>query len=283
MKKALGITALLLMALSGCSRAPQTGFEPPLASDPYQAYQENWQNLELFSGAFEAEYTFSDGDSQRVRADTLIQPGRRSIIDLTYQTTSVAHIMITEEFITLLNHRERYFIREPSTTTTARRMVGIPLLSEEIAALFSGRGFIPERYSQILPTQNEDGSVELELWHSTADLRVEAHIDQFGRLRHLDFINTTTERTFVHAEFLEFRKDSATGIVWPNLLHISLLDRGESLRLSGISVDINNRRLMRGIDRKFVKRERGPRIALDDIPPGPPVLYRNLKVYAEEQ
>jgi hypothetical protein len=190
--------------------------------------------------------------------------------------------MITEEIINLLNHREKYFLREATTVDNARRLIGFPLLSPEIAALLSGQGFVPERFSQILPTANEDGSVTVELWHKHENLRAIAEIDAFARLRKIEFIDTQTEQVFMRARYLEFRFDAVSGIVWPNLLLLELLDRGEHLRLAGVDVDINNQQRLAIADRIFVRRERGPQLQLETIPPGAPILYRNLKVYVEE-
>lgn len=283
MKKGLLAALLILIALTACSRKPSDGFRPPIAEDPLAAFLENWHSVRLVSGAYEAEYTFSDGGSQGVRADMLVQPDRRSVVNLTYQTRTVAHVMIAEDVMTLINHREKYFIREQTNAETARRMVGIPLLSQEIAALLSGKGYVPSRYSQVFPTAGEDGGVLLDLWHMDENLRARAGIDKFGRLRWIQFADTNTEFVFLRCEYLEFRQDFATTTVVPDLIVLNLLDRGETLRLEGKSVDINNKRLLDNAGRQFVRRERGPRIRLNDIPEGAPVLYRNLKVYVEDE
>jgi hypothetical protein len=64
---------------------------------------------------------------------------------------------------------------------------------------------------------------------------------------------------------------------------ISILRRNEQIELLARDVDINNERIMERLDKSvFVRLARGTRLELEAIPPGDPVLYRNLKIYVEE-
>lgn len=278
------VAVFLIVVVSGCpTKKPGRGYQPALTSDPYKAQTENWDKAQLFSGAYSARFTYSNGKKIRLRADMVIQPVLQSVYDLSYNANAVAIVTITPDFINLLNHREKYYVRAATTVENAEKLVGIYLPSQEVACMLSGRGFDPERFENIFPGDAEGGGIVLSMYHKIESLRAEAHIDEFGRLLTIIFFEAGENNPFIRAKYNGFRHDEKHDLIWPTVLDIELLDRNEKIHLKAIDVDINSERQMERLNSIFARRVRGNKIDLDKVPPGPPLLYRNLKVYAEDE
>ena len=274
---------LILLFVSGCTRKPSDGYRPPIAEDGIKAQQENWRNVRIFSGRYRITFRYSDGDKISLRGDMVIEPNNRTRVDLSSDRGNEAVVTITPEFTNLLNYREKYFIREPTTASTAERMVGIYLPAQETASLISGQGFGQERFEQVFTDAGEDGATNIRLFHNDQSLRAEGEIDPFGRLRSIRYYDAVSEEMIIDADYLEFRLDSKTGLVWPTLIIIALPKRGEQITIKAADVDIDSEFALKRRSHTFARLESGTRLFLDQIPPGDPLLYRNLKVYVEEK
>jgi hypothetical protein len=275
------ITAAGFLTAS-CARKPPDGFRPPLADDPLQAQIDNWRRAHILSGAYGVAFSYADGDTVRLRADLLDEPGERARVDLSSDRGAEAVVTITPEFINLLNHREKYWIRETSSASINERMVGLPLPAQEAAALLAGMGFDPERFEHIYTDADAEGGVRLRLYHATAPLTGTGSIDAFGRLRSIAYSDSGSEQVVIAVQYLDFRHDADSGLIWPGRVEIDLPLRGESISLSARDVDIDNERVMSRLKRLFARLETGSRIHIEQVPPGAPLLYRNLKVYVED-
>jgi hypothetical protein len=274
---------MLALSISSCIPRTTDGYKPPLASDGLKAHEANWQNASLVSGLYRVTFTYDDGKRIRLNCNMAVEPESRARVDLSSDRGAEAVVTLTPEFINLLNHREKYYIREKATPYNAGRMVGLELPVQEAAALLCGEGFATERFDHLLRTTTEEGGTDLSMYHKTEALKALAYIDPFGRLRHISYLDSVTEEIILRVNYGDFRVEKSSGFYWPGKLVISILRRHEQIELIARDVDINNERVMERLDKSvFVRLARGTRLDLEAIPPGDPVLYRNLKVYVEE-
>jgi hypothetical protein len=146
--------------------------------------------------------------------------------------------------------------------------------------LLSGRGIEPESYDQLFKDPAEGGGLMISAFHAGADLRLNAYIDSYGRLRSVRFVDSLTDRPVISASYLGFRLDRRTGLVWPGVIEVELLSHGESVRFSAYDVDHNPE----GLDLKYIftTHAHRNRLRLADVPPGPPLLYSSAKEYVQQ-
>lgn len=280
--RVLTVLISLLLIFCGCIKRPGDGYRPPAADDPLNAFRSNWEHAEVVSGVYKVIFTYENGDRVSLNADMVIEPRLRARVDLIYNgTTKFAIVTLTPEFINLLNIRERYFIREVTSPENAGKMIGIYLPPQEVSALLCGEGFIPDR-EQVYTDPDGEGGISLRLFHSSEDFRAIGRIDRFGRLRSIRYINAITEELLIVATYREFRLDRRSGLVWPGRIEIYLPKSGEKILFLEKGVDINEPDVQSRFETIFAKLERGDRIRLENIPPGPPLLYRSVKEYAEK-
>lgn len=283
-KLILLLSMLLFLACStACMKSISDGFKPPLAANPQEAFTRNWEPVTLVSGRYDARFVDKNGEDFNLRADLLIEPGVRSRYELSYGGTPVALVIITKEFVDLINRREKYYVLEDNTPETSDRLVGLKLPAEDIANILSGKGFSLERFDQIYPTTSPGGDASLKMFHKTAPLIAEAVVDRFGRLRSILYKNAETEAPLLKAEYWEFRHNGSLNTTWPKRLVISLIERGDQIILDGQDIDINRKDRFSRLDALFRKHLSGSHIRLEDVPEGAPLLYRNLKNYADEE
>ena len=284
--KKLTVLSLLLICITSftaCMKSVSDGFRPPLAANPQEAFENNWKPVNLVSGAYDARFVDRNGEDFNLRADLLIEPGIRSRYELSYGGTPVALVIITKNFVDLINRREKYYVLEDNTPETSDRLIGMKLPAEDIANILSGKGYSPERFEQIYPSKSETGAVSLKMFHKTAPLVAEAVIDEFGRLRSILYRDADTEAAILKAEYWEFRHNGSLNTTWPKRLVIKLIERGDQIILDGQKIDINRKDRYRRMDFLFAKTELGSHIRLQDVPEGAPLLYRNLKNYTNEE
>jgi hypothetical protein len=255
-------TIALIFLLDACAARRPDGYRPPPAQDPWAAWEANWSGFNLVSGAY-----------------MVIERGERSRIDLSSDRGAEAIVILKPGTINLVNQRERYYLDEEDTPANADRIVGLYLPPTEVAALLSGRGIEPKSYDQLYKDPAEDGGLTISAFHAGADLRLNAYIDSYGRLRSVRFVDSLTDRPVVSASYLGFRLDKRTGLVWPGVIEVELLSHGESVRFNAYDVDHNPE----GLDLKFIfaTHAHRNRLRLADVPPGPPLLYRSAKEYVQ--
>lgn len=286
MKKLILLLSLVLIVSSftACMKSVSDGFRPPISQNPQEAFVNNWEAVNLVSGAYDARLIYGNGEDFNLRADLLIQPGKKSLYDLSYGGTPVALVIITQEFVNLINRREKYYILEDNSPETSDRLIGFKLPAEDIANILSGKGVSLERFEQVYPTPNPEGGVSLKMFHKTAPLVAEAVVDQFGRLRSVLYRNSETDAPLLRAEYLEFRLNGSLNAAWPTRLEISLLHRGDKIILDGQgSIDLNRKDRYPLLGNLFKRHAMGDRIRLEEVPEGTPLLYRNLKNYKDEE
>ena len=277
----LVLNAIILLA--GCARKPNDGFRPPLAENPLEFHYDNWSRAKLLSGFYRTTFEYSDGDKLSLKAEVVVEPDARSYIKLISDRGTEAMVTITPEFVNLLNNRDKYYINEPTTAEVAERMVGLHLPSQEAACLLAGSGFDQERMEHIYADPAADGGVALRMFHATEDIRATGRIDEFGRLRSITYYDATTDEALISADYLSFRHEGQAGLVWPGIVEIYLPRRNEHITLRATDVDINNDYVLGRADKfVFARLVRGTRLHLEDIPPGAPLLYRDLKVYIQD-
>lgn len=273
---------LLLYLITGCSHKPVDGFRPPLSKNPLETQQNNWNAAKLLSGFYKVTFQYSNGEKITLKGDTVIEPDARTRMGLVSDFQEEAVVTITPEFINLLNHREKYFIREQTSISIAEQMIGLYLPAQEAASVLCGKGFNRERFEQIYSNDLEGGSKSIQLFHAQESLKTEAVIDQFGRLRLVKYIDTTKDVEVINARYLEFRHDSKSGLIWPTYIVINLPQRGERITMIATNITINNEYVLGRLEYTFARLERGKRLYLENIPPGEPLLYRNLKNYVAD-
>jgi hypothetical protein len=272
-------SALLVLLLSGCPPKQPLGYSPPPADDPLAAFKANWAKFKLVSGQYKVAFRYSDGQKVTLRADMIVENGDRSRVDLSSDRGSEAVVIISPDFINLLNQRERYYVREENTPENAGRLVGLYLPPREVAAVLSGRGLDSNGFTQLYREPDGDGGVRLLGFHEKESLRVTARIDAGGRLLSARYTQADTDEPIVDIRYLAFRLDGAGGLVWPTHLEIDLLRSGDKIILRAGDVDINP--VKPDLDFLLSPRQlgSGERLRLEDVPPGPPLLYRSAKEY----
>ena len=271
--------AALALATTSCPPRRTDGYRPPLAGDPVAAFADNWEPLEAMSGAYRARFRYADGKRVPLTANMVVERDARVRVDLSSDRGSEAIVIIGPELINLVNLRDRYHVREENNPYNAGRMIGIYLPPEEVAAILSGRGIEAERFSQIYADPADGGGVYLRAYHADEALRAAAYVDAYGRMRSARYIDSRSEEQIVSVSYSGFRLDGDTGIVWPGTIEIELEHSGEQITLSAYRVDVNPTGL--DLDFIFLPRERGSRLWLDDVPPGPPLLYRSAREYVQ--
>ena len=271
--------AALALAATSCPPRRTDGYRPPPAADPVAAFAANWAPLEVMSGAYRARFRYADGKRVPLTANVVVERGARLRVDLSSDRGSEAIVIIVPELINLVNLRDRYHVREENTPYNAGRMIGIYLPPEEVAAILSGRGFEPGRFSQVYAEPADGGGASLRAYHAGEALRVDAYVDAYGRLRSARYIDGRSDEPIVAVSYRGFRLDGESGIVWPGTTEIELALSGEQITLSALRVDVNPTGL--DLDFIFLPRERGSRLRLDDVPPGPPLLYRSAREYVQ--
>jgi hypothetical protein len=274
---------LLLIAvfslLEACAEHRPDGYRPPQAQDPWAAWEANWSGFKLLSGAYRVNFRYSDGQKVSLTANMVVERGERSRIDLSSDRGAEAIVILKPEIINLVNQRDRYYLDEENTPANADRIVGLYLPPAEVTALLTGRGIEPESFDQIFKDPAEEGGLMISGYHSRANLRFNAYIDAFGRLRSIRFTDSLTDQPVVAASYLGFRLDKRTAIVWPGVIEVELLSHGEFVRFSASDVDINPE----GLDLKYIYTTHAHRnrLRLEDVPPGPPLLYSSAKEYVQ--
>jgi len=280
MKRVLFLATVAVIALglfTSCAERRPEGYRPPMAKDPWAAYEANWSGFSLISGAYRVRFQYSDGQAVKLTANMVVERGDRTRIDLSSDRGAEAIVILKPEIINLVNLRDRYYLDEANTSENADRMVGLYLPPTEVSALLSGIGIRPESYDQLFTDPADGGGMMVSGFHASADLRLNAYVDAYGRLRSLRFVDSITDEPVIAARYLGFRLDGRTGAVWPGIVEIDLLRHGESVRFTASDVDLNPD----GLDLKFIftTRAHRDRLRLDDVPPGPPLLYRSAKEY----
>ncbi len=282
MKRILSLAIVVVFALgltTSCAERRPEGYRPLITGDPWAAYEANWSEFGLISGAYRVLFQYSDGQRVKLTANMVVEKGDRSRIDLSSDRGAEAIVILKPEIINLVNQRDRYYLDEANTPENADRMVGLYLPPAEVSALLSGIGIQPGSYSQLYTDPADGGGLLVSGFHASADLRLNAYVDAYGRLRSLRFVDSVTDEPVVAARYLGFRLDRRTGVVWPGIVEIDLQRHGESVRFTASDVDLNPE----GLDLKFIftTRAHRDRVRLDDVPPGPPLLYRSAKEYVK--
>ena len=276
--QAMTITALVLVSTACPPREP-LGYQPPPAADQIGAFEANWRGLEVISGSFRTTFRYSDGQKVTLTANLVVDGRERSFVELSSDRGMEALVVVNASVINLVHIRDRYHVREENNRENAGRLIGLYLPPQEVAAVLAGRGLLLERFEQMYSEPDEDGRLQLSGYHATENLRASALIDGYGRLLSIRYIDTTSDEAIVEARYLGFRLDKATGLVWPSRIEVDLLRTGDGIVMRAADVDLNNKEL--DLNYIFTPREtrRGSRLRLEDVPPGPPLLYRSAKEY----
>lgn len=277
---ALAATTLLaLLLFPSCSERRSDGFRPPPTADPWGAWETNWSPLQAVSGAWRVSFRYADGKKVPLLANMVVERLERSFIELRSDRGMEAIVVLKPDTINLVNQRDRYYLEEANTPENSDRVVGLYLPPREVAAVLNGRGIETGSYDQLYKDPSEEGGIFVSGFHAAADLRLEAYIDAFGRLRSVRFTDVNSDRPVVAARYFSFRLDRKTGIVWPGVIEIDLLRHGEQVTFRASDVDINPT----GLDFKFIftTRAHRRRLRLEDVPPGPPLLYNSAKEYVK--
>lgn len=284
MKRLVCLLAFVLPVLtlaSGCAtHTPGDGYRPPIVRDHLAALAQNWNRVELLWGFRGVTFEYADGEAVSLDAELFVQPLLRSRYDLISSRGAEAVVTVTPDFINLLNHRERYFLREPTSPANAELLVGLYLPAQELAAILSGRGFDPSRCDQVYADPEENGGAYLRLFHAAEPIVATGYIDAYGRLRSIIYRESNGDTPIVRVSYSDFRLDGDAGLVWPGRIIIELMRRGERITLDGGRIEVNDPAMLANLDaRIFARLERGDRIWLRDVPAGPPLLYRSVKEY----
>jgi hypothetical protein len=276
----LALTLVVLLAAACATKQPGDGYRPPATRDGLAALAQNWDRVSLYWGFRGVTFEYSDGESVSLDAEIFVQPLLRSRYDLISSRGNEAVVTVTPDFINLLNHRERYFLRETTTPENAEQLVGLFLPAQELAAILSGRGFDPARFAQVYADPDDTGGSFLRLFHASEPIVASGWIDPYGRLRSIIYRESDSDAPIVRVSYDDFHRDSDSGLVWPGHVVIELMRRGERITLDGGRISINDPAMMQNLDsRIFARLERGQRVYLQDVPPGPPLLYRSVKEY----
>jgi hypothetical protein len=278
---AFSAAAVMVLLLTGCPPKEPLGYSPPRAEDPLAAFEANWAKLRLVSGEYKVNFRYSDGQKVSLRADMIVENGNRLRIDLSSDRGNEAVVIISPDIINPLNLRERYYVREDNTPENAGRLVGLYLPPREVAAVLSGRGLDTKDFAQLYREPDGKGGLRLLGFHEKESLRVTAAIDAYGRLLSARYTQADTDEPIVDIRYLAFRLDGASGLVRPTRLEIDLLRSGDRIVLRAGDVDINPDKP--DLDFLLSPRAlgRGDRLRLEDVPPGPPLLYRSAKEYVQ--
>ena len=273
------IIAAIALVQSNCAARRPDGYRPPPTEDPFSAFTANWAPLETVSGSYGLRFRYADGKKVSLTANMVVGLHARTRIDLSSDRGAEAILILTPELLNMVNLHDKYYVREENNREHADILVGLYLSAEEVAALMSGKGINPERFSQVYADPADGGGVYLRAFHASDNIRVVAYVDEFGRMRNARFLDAATDEPIVAARYLGFRLNGRTGIVWPTVVEIDLLRHGESVRLRAYDVDLNPSQI--DVDYVFTPRSRGKRLLLEDVPPGPPLIYRSAKDYVE--
>jgi hypothetical protein len=286
MRNLLFIALLLALIVSGCGPMKSLEFEPLVQGDPLQAHIDNWKKIVTVSGAYTVRFTDSAGKSSSVLGNIVIVTGEKCSIELASDRGNEALIVLSPEQLNLVNHRENYYLLEKNSVSNSERMVGMYLPSQELAAVLSGSGFVPDRTVNFHQEVLEQGGLKFDFYHLDQQLRASGKVDSLGRLRTISYFDTVHDETILRAEYNNYFSGTTTGEYLPGKVAIYLPQRREGILLTSRErnkLSINAKFVLDNMERIFSSKEIGTRIDLEDIPAGPPILYRNLRQYVEKQ